>query len=77
MSLPGGFDKGDVLGVLLKVDGTLLFTKNGKQHGPGYVGVTGEVVPAVQLGTENTSVRLNVDAELPRWAVLPPAQSSQ
>jgi hypothetical protein len=52
---------GDRVGVLLDLnDGSLLFFKNGSQHGPGYrVGsVTGPVVHALQMGTVGDSARL-------------------
>jgi hypothetical protein len=48
----GPFEQGDRVGVLLDLnDGTLLFFKNGVQHGPGYVpgSVEGPVVPAIGM----------------------------
>jgi hypothetical protein len=56
----GTFQQGDRVGVLLDLDvGSLLFFKNGKQHGPGYPpgSVTGPVVFALQMYWER-SVKL-------------------
>jgi hypothetical protein len=64
----GDYKQGDRVGVLLDLDnGSLRFFKNGVQHGSGYAAgsVTGPVVYAVQLYTEDESVRLLPDAEAP------------
>jgi hypothetical protein len=64
----GQFVQGDRVGVLLDVDdGSLLFFKNGVQHGPGYPAgsITGPVVPALQLEEAGVSVRLH--SNLRQW----------
>jgi hypothetical protein len=64
----GWYRKGDRVGVLLNLDdGSLRFFKNGRRHGPGYPAgsVTGPVVAAVQMGSENDSLRLLPNAEVP------------
>lgn len=60
----GNFEEGDRMGVLLDLDeGSILFFKNGVQHGPGYPSgsVTGPVALAVQrpgAGNREVVVRL-------------------
>jgi hypothetical protein len=57
----GTICQGDRVGVLLDLDsGSLLFFKNGVQHGPGYPpgSVTGPVVHALEFYARNTSARL-------------------
>jgi hypothetical protein len=57
----GMCEQGDLIGVLLDLDdGSLLFFKNGVQHGPGYPpgSVTAPVVHAIQMLSAPTSVRL-------------------
>ena len=57
----GSFGKGDRLGVLVDLDlGVVRFFKNGVKHGPGFEAgsLTGPVVPAVQMRTAGSSVRL-------------------
>jgi hypothetical protein len=64
----GHFEQGDRVGVLLDLDdGSLLFFKNGVQHGSGYAAgsVTGPVVAAVQMYGHNDSVRLLPNAQQP------------
>jgi hypothetical protein len=64
----GSYDQGDRVGVLLDLNnGSLLFFKNGIQHGPGYPAgrVTGPVVAAVELGYEGDKVRLHADVAFP------------
>jgi hypothetical protein len=64
----GGYKQGDRVGMLLDLDnGTLRFFKNGVQHGPGYAAgsVTGPVVAAVQMFSENQSVRMLPNAQAP------------
>ena len=64
----GPYKKGDRVGVLLDLNkGSLLFFKNGVQHGPGYAAgsVTGPVVAAVELYDEGQSVRLHADVAFP------------
>jgi hypothetical protein len=64
----GGYKQGDRMGVLLDLNnGSLLFFKNGVQHGPGYAAgsVTGPVVAAVELYSEGQAVRLHADAAFP------------
>jgi hypothetical protein len=64
----GGYDQGDRVGILLDLNnGSLLFFKNGVQHGPGYPAgsVTGPVVAAVQIIGEDDAVRLHADAAFP------------
>jgi hypothetical protein len=64
----GGYAQGDRMGVLLDLNnGSLLFFKNGVQHGPGYAAgsVTGPVVAAVELYSEGQAVRLHADVAFP------------
>jgi hypothetical protein len=64
----GSYKQGDRVGVLLDLNnGSLLFFKNGVQHGPGYPAgsVTGPVVAAVELGAEGDRVRLRADGAFP------------
>jgi hypothetical protein len=64
----GAYKQGDRVGVLLDLgNGSLRFFKNGVEHGPGYAAgsVTGPVVAAVQMYTEDRSVRLLPNAEAP------------
>jgi hypothetical protein len=64
----GAYNQRDRVGVLLDLDnGSLLFFKNGVQHGPGYAAgsVTGAVVAAVQIYCKDDSVRLLPNAEAP------------
>jgi hypothetical protein len=64
----GGYKQGDRVGMLLNLDdGSLRFFKNGVEHGPGYSAgsVTGPVVHAVKLFSQNHSVRLLPNAEAP------------
>jgi hypothetical protein len=64
----GPYKKGDRVGVLLDLNnGSLLFFKNGVQHGPGYAAgsVTGPVVAAVELYYERHAARLHVDVAFP------------
>jgi hypothetical protein len=64
----GSYEQGDRVGVLLDLNnGSLLFFKNGVQHGPGYPAgsVTGTVVAAVELGVKNDAARLYGDIAFP------------
>jgi hypothetical protein len=64
----GDYEQGDRVGVLLDLNnGSLLFFKNGIQHGPGYEAgsVTGPVVAAAQLEVNGNSVRLHANAAFP------------
>jgi hypothetical protein len=64
----GPYKQGDRVGVLLDLNnGSLLFFKNGVQHGPGYAAgsVTGPVVAAVELGLANDAVRLHANVAFP------------
>jgi hypothetical protein len=64
----GDNTQGDRVRVLLDLNnGSLLFFKNGVQHGPGYPAgsVTGPVVAAVELGFEGNMVRLHADVAFP------------
>jgi hypothetical protein len=64
----GSYKQGDRVGLLLDLkNGSLLFFKNGVQHGPGYAAgsVTGPVVAAVEMDTNDESVRLHADAAFP------------
>jgi hypothetical protein len=66
----GDFDykQGTRVGVLLDLNnGSLLFFKNGVQHGPGYPAgsVAGPVVAAVEMAFEGDKVRLHADAAFP------------
>jgi hypothetical protein len=67
-SAAGKYTQGDRVGVLLDLNnGSLLFFKNGVQHGPGYPAgsVTGPVVAAVEIDGEDNKVRLHADAAFP------------
>jgi hypothetical protein len=58
----GSYTQGDRVGVLLDLNnGSLLFFKNGVQHGPGYAAgsVTGSVVVATSFTFKNQAVRLH------------------
>jgi hypothetical protein len=64
----GRYEQGDRVGVLLDLNnGSLLFFKNGIQHGPGYAAgsVTGPVVAAVEMGAKGYKVRLRADVAFP------------
>jgi hypothetical protein len=64
----GPYNQGDLVGVLLDLnDGSLLFFKNGVQHGPGYPAgsVEGPVVLAMQMYFEGQSGRVVADAVRP------------
>jgi hypothetical protein len=64
----GSYDQGDRVGVLLDLNnGSLLFFKNGVQHGHGYAAgsVTGPVVAAVEMGEKGNLVRLHADVAFP------------
>jgi hypothetical protein len=64
----GSYNQGDRVGVLLDLNnGSLLFFKNGVQHGPGYAAgsVAGPVVAALELGHEDQAVQLHADAASP------------
>jgi hypothetical protein len=64
----GAYKQGDRVGVLLDLNnGSLLFFKNGVQHGPGYAAgsVTGPVVAAAELCSEGQAVRLHADVAFP------------
>jgi hypothetical protein len=64
----GPYKQGDRVGVLLDLNnGSLLFFKNGVQHGPGYPAgsVTGTVMAAVELGYENDAARLYGNVAFP------------
>jgi hypothetical protein len=65
----GHYKQGDRVGVALLDlnNGSLLFFKNGVQHGPGYAAgsVTGPVVAAVEMGAEGSKVRLHADVAFP------------
>jgi hypothetical protein len=64
----GGYTQRDRVGMLLDLDnGSLRFFKNGVENGPGYPAgsVTGPVVAAVQMFSEDAGVRLLPDAEAP------------
>jgi hypothetical protein len=64
----GNCNQGDRVGVLLKLNsGSLLFFKNGVQHGSGYPAgsVSGPVVAAVEMGTKDDKVRLHADVAFP------------
>ena len=66
----GAFAKGDVVGVLLDLDaGWLRFYRNGVRCGPGYAeGVTGPLVPAVEITTQGTAVTVVPGAAPPLGA---------
>jgi hypothetical protein len=56
------------VGVLLDLNnGSLLFFKNGVQHGPGYAAgsVTGPVVVGAELFFQHQAVRLHADVAFP------------
>ena len=62
------YKKGDRVGVLLDLNnGSLLFFKNGVQHGPGYAAgsMTGPVVAVVAFGIRSQAVRLHADVDFP------------
>jgi hypothetical protein len=64
----GPYDQGDRVGVLLDLNnGSLLFFKNGVQHGSGYAAgsVTGSVVAAVEMAAKDSSFRLHANAAFP------------
>jgi hypothetical protein len=64
----GRYNQGDRVGVLLDLNnGSLLFFKNGVQHGPGYAAgsVTGPVVAAVEMDFAGNKVRLHADVVFP------------
>jgi hypothetical protein len=64
----GDYVQGDRVGVLLDLNnGSLLFFKNGVQHGPGYPAgsVTGPVVAAAEMDGEGQSFRLHADVAVP------------
>jgi hypothetical protein len=64
----GDYEQGDRVGMLLDLNnGSLLFFKNGIQHGPGYAAgsVPGPVMAAVQMGEEGDAVRLHAAAAFP------------
>jgi hypothetical protein len=64
----GDYKHGDRVGVLLDLNnGSLLFFKNGVQHGPGYAAgsVTGPVVAAVEMVFGGNKVRLRADVAFP------------
>jgi hypothetical protein len=64
----GHYKQGDRVGVLLDLkNGSLLFFKNGVQHGPGYPAgsVTGPVVAALELCSGRQSARLHADVAFP------------
>jgi hypothetical protein len=64
----GAYEQGDRVGVLLDLNnGSLLFFKNGVQHGPGYAAcsVTGPVVAAVEICSVGQAVKLHADVAFP------------
>jgi hypothetical protein len=64
----GSYKQGDRVGVLLDLNnGSLLFFKNGVQHGPSYAAgsVTGPLVAAVELGFADEAARLHADVAFP------------
>jgi hypothetical protein len=64
----GRYKQGDRVGVLLDLNnGSLLFFKNGVQHGPGYAAgsVTASVVAAVEMCYEGNVVKLHADVAFP------------
>jgi hypothetical protein len=64
----GEYKQGDRVGVLLDLNnGSLLFFKNGVQHGPGYPAgsVTGTVGAAAELSYRGQAVRLHTDVAFP------------
>jgi hypothetical protein len=64
----GAYKQGDRVGVLLDLNnGSLLFFKNGVQHGPGYPAgsVTCPVVAAVEMFYEDMSILLHANAAFP------------
>jgi hypothetical protein len=65
---PGSYEQGDRVGVLLDLDnGSLLFFKNGVQHGTGYPAgsVTGPVMVAARMSEKGHSVRLHSGVGFP------------
>jgi hypothetical protein len=59
------YDQGDRVGVLLDLNnGSLLFFKNGVQHGPGYPAgsVTGPVVAAASMRDSDQAFRIHAAA---------------
>jgi hypothetical protein len=64
----GEYEQGDRVGVLLDLNkGSLLFFKNGVQHGSGYPAgsVTGPVVAAVELSYDDQAARLHANVAFP------------
>jgi SPRY domain-containing SOCS box protein 3 len=64
----GAFKAGDRLGILVDLDkGSLLFFKNGKQHGPGYGAglVTGPVVLAAKMYGSGSNCKVLTNAAKP------------
>jgi hypothetical protein len=64
----GRCEQGDRIGLMLDFDeGSLLFFKNGQQHGPGFPAgsVEGGVVHALQMFSSGQSARLIPNAQLP------------
>jgi hypothetical protein len=62
------YKQGDRVGVLLDLNnGSLLFFKNGVQHGPGYPAgsVIGPVVAAVEMRFAGSKIRLHANAAFP------------
>ena len=70
----GDLSEGDRLTVVVTADGGVGFGRNGKQHGPGWPAGSIErgtvVVPAVQMGINGDSVKLEAatGAEETAWA---------
>jgi hypothetical protein len=67
-AIAGEYTQGDRVGVLLDFNnGSLLFFKNGVQHGPGYAAgsVAGPVVAAAELSYDEQAVRLHADVAFP------------
>jgi hypothetical protein len=64
----GPYKQGDRVGVLLDLNnGSLLFFKNGVQHGSGYAAgsLTGPVVAAVEIGYTDHAVQLHANVAFP------------
>ena len=63
----GRFSQGDRIGVLLDLDaGWMCFYRNGTRCGPGFTeGVTGPLVPSVQLLNEGDAVHIQPGASSP------------
>jgi hypothetical protein len=64
----GAYKQGDRVGVLVNLDdGSLLFFKNGVQHGPGYPkgSLTGPVTHAMQMGWKGNCGRIVANAKEP------------